>query len=259
MDKVNLKLIAAVAQAFALGKRPLDAAIAAWELSHDGLRTGLSAALLKLVDEGALKGTVAADAQGNREVLAITGVGHAHAAMREQGPVAAPIAIQRDVVRSPDVQPNSEALHARYQMAPTVGGVDPTLCFVIMSFANPKLNDFYDHAVKPTIEKLGYRCERVDEQQYNDSIRERIIANIDAARFIVADVSESRPNCYYELGIAHALGKEVIHLANSSTDIHFDVKDFNFIIYSRISDLQAKLEHRISATVGSAVATEKKA
>ncbi len=68
----------------------------------------------------------------------------------------------------------------------------------------------------------------------------------------MADVTEARPNCYYELGIAHALGKEVIHLANDSADIHFDIKDFNFILYSRVTDLQQKLEQRIAATVGTA-------
>lgn len=130
---------------------------------------------------------------------------------------------------------------------------DENLCFVIMSFSrNPILQDFYAKAIKPTIEDLGYRCERVDEQEFNDSIRTRILMNIKKARFIVADVTEARPNCYYELGVAHSLNKEVIHLANSSDDIHFDANDFNFIIYSRIDELANKLHKRIIATVGSA-------
>jgi hypothetical protein len=66
----------------------------------------------------------------------------------------------------------------------------------------------------------------------------------------VADLTEARPNCYYELGVAHTLRKEVIHLAYSSNDIHFDVRDFNFILYSRIDILAQKLHERILATVG---------
>lgn len=129
--------------------------------------------------------------------------------------------------------------------------IDPELCFVIMSFSsNPVLRDFYEKAVKPTVEKLGYRCERVDEQHFNDSITERIFHNLRTAKIIVADLTEARPNCYYELGIAHALRKEVIHLAYSGQDIHFDVKDWNFIIYSRIDELTRKLRERILATVG---------
>jgi hypothetical protein len=130
---------------------------------------------------------------------------------------------------------------------------DEHLCFVIMSFSlNPILQDFYAKAIKPTVEGLGYRCERVDEQEFNDSIRTRILMNIKKAKFLVADVTEARPNCYYELGVAHSLNKEVIHLANSSDDIHFDANDFNFIIYSRIDELASKLYERIVATVGPA-------
>lgn len=132
---------------------------------------------------------------------------------------------------------------------------DPLLCFAIMSFSkNPVLADFYEKAVKPTVVDLGYRCERVDEQHFNGRITERIYRNIQAARFVVADLTEARPNCYYELGVAHSLRKEVIHLAYSGDPgaIQFDVKDFNFIVYSRIDELATRLRERVLATVGRA-------
>lgn len=126
-------------------------------------------------------------------------------------------------------------------------------CFVIMSFsANPALQDFYDNAIKPTVETFGYHCERVDEQDFNGSIRDRIVQGIKTARFIVADVTEARPNCYYELGMAHALGKDVIHITHSLDDVHFDIRDFNFIVYRRQQELSDKLRRRIVATVGAA-------
>jgi hypothetical protein len=129
--------------------------------------------------------------------------------------------------------------------------IDPTLCFVIMSFSgNPQLADFYEKAVKPTVTRLGYRCERVDEQQFNGSITERILRNIRLAKFVIADLTEARPNCYYELGVAHALRKEVIHISNSVEHIHFDVKHFNFILYKRIDDLRQALKKRILGTIG---------
>lgn len=130
--------------------------------------------------------------------------------------------------------------------------VNRCFCFVIMSLSkNPVLQDFYEKTIKPTVEKTGYRCERVDEQEFNGSIRDRILENIRKAAFIVADVTEARPNCYYELGVAHALGKEVIHLANSKDYVHFDVTDFNFIIYSRHEELAQKLRRRINFTINS--------
>lgn len=123
-------------------------------------------------------------------------------------------------------------------------------CFVIMALSrNPLLQELYEQIVKPVVEDSNCRCERVDEQEFNGSIRDRILKNIREARFIIADVTEARPNCYYELGVAHALNKEVIHLAHSAQDIHFDVKDFNFIIYHDGRDLERKLRRRIRATV----------
>lgn len=127
---------------------------------------------------------------------------------------------------------------------------DNDFCFVIMSFSNnPQLQDFYEMGVKPTVEELGYRCERVDEQDFNGSIKQKIIDNIKKAKFIIADVTEARPNCYYELGIAHALEKPVIHITNNTSDIHFDITDFNFIVYKRVGELKEKLEKRITNTI----------
>lgn len=127
---------------------------------------------------------------------------------------------------------------------------DDKLCFVIMSFSqNPTLLDFYEKAIKPTVKKLGYKCERVDEQDFNGKIIDRIVENIGKARFIIFDATEAKPNCYYELGVSHALGKEVIHITNSPDNIHFDVKDFNFIVYSRIDELSERLMKRIANTI----------
>ncbi len=129
--------------------------------------------------------------------------------------------------------------------------VDDALCFVIMSFSgNPRLEDIYHKAIQHTVKYLGYRCERVDQQQYNTQVTARIQQNIRRARFIVADMTEARPNCYYELAVAHTLGKEVIHLTSDIKDVHFDVKDFNFIVYKGIDDLRAQLRARIKGTVG---------
>lgn len=168
---------------------------------------------------------------------------------------------------SPAVQEELTAISNKYaasqtaalsKTAPAQAGaadeIDPTLCFVIMSFSEtPRLKEFYTKAVKPTVEQLGYRCERTDEQQFNGSILEQINLNIRRARFIIADLTEARPNCYYELGLAHAFGKQVIHIAANTTELHFDVKVLNFIVYRSIADLRKRLRERIEGTVGVAM------
>lgn len=41
-----------------------------------------------------------------------------------------------------------------------------------------------------------------------------------ACEFVLADLSFERPSCYYELGLAEALGKPVYLVAMEGTDIH---------------------------------------
>lgn len=122
-------------------------------------------------------------------------------------------------------------------------------CFVIMSFAKEDfLEESYKLAVKPVVEEMGYTCERADEQHFNGRISEQIIKNIHDADFIIADLTQARPNCYYELGIAHALGKPVIHISRNKGDIHFDVQDYHFIVYNNVVTLQSDLKKRILGT-----------
>lgn len=134
---------------------------------------------------------------------------------------------------------------------PKYNKVDNEFCFMIMSFSeNPIIQNSYKKAIKPIVSQFGYKCERIDEQEFNGHITEKIINNIKNARFIIADLTGARPNCYYELGIAHNLDKDVIHLTNSMKDIHFDIKDFNFIIYKNTEELMNKLKKRIQGTIG---------
>jgi len=40
------------------------------------------------------------------------------------------------------------------------------------------------------------------------------------SEFVLADLSLERPSCYFELGLAQAMGKEVYLIAKQGTDIH---------------------------------------
>jgi hypothetical protein len=47
-----------------------------------------------------------------------------------------------------------------------------------------------------------------------------IIDDMKSAFFIFADMSYERPSCYYELGLAQALGKKVFLVAQKGTILH---------------------------------------
>jgi hypothetical protein len=120
-----------------------------------------------------------------------------------------------------------------------------------MSFSSDKrLADYYRFGIRAAIEEAGYECLRVDEIEHNRRITDLLLQQIESSRFIVADLTDARPNCYYELGWAHRAKKDVILTTHASTPIHFDVKDYNFIVYESASELHDRLLRRVTESIG---------
>lgn len=108
--------------------------------------------------------------------------------------------------------------------------VNEKLCFIIMPFTD-KLNPIYESIIKPVIKDLKLECLRADEIFTSKPIIEDIWDNIKKARFLIADLTERNPNVFYELGLAHALNKEVILLTQDINDVPFDLRHFRIIVY----------------------------
>lgn len=135
-------------------------------------------------------------------------------------------------------------------------------CFVIMSFSgDPVLESYYDEAIKPTINKLGLRCVRVDREIHQDRISDRIRDNIKGSAAVIVDLTEDKPNCYFEAGYAVALneaGNVVAHdrpiifqrlnaPPQYKPDIPFDLKDYPFILYTTVGNLRRELRKKLKA------------
>jgi CheY-like chemotaxis protein/nucleoside 2-deoxyribosyltransferase len=119
--------------------------------------------------------------------------------------------------------------------------------FVCMPFAQ-EFEDFYDSGIKPVVLECGFKCVRADELQHNKGILEVVYDRIKSAHIVVADMTGRNPNVYYEVGYAHALGKEVVLLAQRADDLPFDLRGFNHVIYeSRITVLKEKLNQRLKS------------
>lgn len=108
---------------------------------------------------------------------------------------------------------------------------DQNLCFVIMPF-DPALNNVYT-TIGTIIETYcQLKCVRVDEIRGPGRITTDIWTNINRARFLVADLTGRNSNVFYELGIAHALKKPVILLAqNPNEEVPFDLREVRYIRY----------------------------
>lgn len=123
-------------------------------------------------------------------------------------------------------------------------------CFVIMSFSEAlDTQNAYTDGIRAAVESLGIPCIRVDETHFQGRITERIVDLIKGAYFVVADLSEEKPNCYYECGYAHAFGKVILPVIRKGHRIHFDLHDLPFIVYETPGELARRLRERIIRVV----------
>jgi hypothetical protein len=125
--------------------------------------------------------------------------------------------------------------------------ITPTDVFVIMSFAEKgDLRDAYN-TFRRVCEANGFKAFKVD--QHFDS-RQRLVPSIMSAirrsAFVIADVSDARPNVYYELGYAHALGKDIITTAREGTSLPFDIFDVPAHFWDCQDTLERKLQIEIT-------------
>jgi len=119
--------------------------------------------------------------------------------------------------------------------------------FVLMPF-DEAFEDVYKLGIKPACTDAGAYCERLDEQIFQkETMLARIYNQIAKADIIVADMTGRNPNVFYEVGYAHALGKQVILLTQNADDIPFDLKHYAHIVYSgKIAALKDELTKRTS-------------
>lgn len=76
-----------------------------------------------------------------------------------------------------------------------------------------------------------YRVERADDDTNPGNITPRIIASIQDADLIVADLTGLNPNVFYELAVAHGYGKPVVLIFKKGERIPFDLKDVRVVHY----------------------------
>jgi hypothetical protein len=126
--------------------------------------------------------------------------------------------------------------------------LDPQLCFVLMPFSE-KFQPLYDDHVLPVIRRSGLRCERADDIRGTSLITHDIWEYINRARFLVAELTDRNPNVFYELGLAHALSKDVILLTQSMDSVPFDLKALRCIRYDFTPRGVEKLEKALAATI----------
>jgi hypothetical protein len=90
--------------------------------------------------------------------------------------------------------------------------------------------DTFD-TIKGVCDKLGLECLKADDVWVNSTFIQDIFDLIFTSRVVVADFSTKNPNVFYEVGIAHTMGKTVVPLTQSMDDIPSDLKAHRALEY----------------------------
>jgi len=113
--------------------------------------------------------------------------------------------------------------------------------FVVMQFSSP-YNELYDDVIRKVCEEYDLTVVRADETYGPGLIIADIIKQIYESKLIIAEISSSNPNVFYEVGYAHALNKPTILIAERTTKLPFDVSPFRTLFYENTIAGKRKIE-----------------
>jgi hypothetical protein len=177
------------------------------------------------------------------------------------------------VIKKPDPPPRSGRAHSRQEMktardsalkklaghisSKIDAAIDRALpplsdqAFIAMWF-NEKLNTAYSKGIKLAIRSCGYKPMIIRTKEHANKIDDEIISEIKRSTFLIADLTGHRGGVYFEAGIAMGLGVPVIWTCRKDDigNLHFDIRQYNCIAWTKPDDLARQLRKRILRVVG---------
>ena len=109
--------------------------------------------------------------------------------------------------------------------------------FVLMPFTE-ELKQTYTNYIIPVANELELSVARADDFFTHNSVISDIWTAISEAEVIIADCTGRNPNVFYEMGIAHTIGKPLILITQKSEDVPMDLRHVRYIKY----DVQAGMD-----------------
>ena len=102
-------------------------------------------------------------------------------------------------------------------------------CFVIAPIGEPesdtrkRSDQILKHVISPAAAECGYETTRADQISEPGIITSQVIQRVVDDPLVVADLSETNPNVFYELAIRHGIRKPLVQLIRKGEQIPFDV------------------------------------
>lgn len=124
-------------------------------------------------------------------------------------------------------------------------GIEDSLVSVMMPF-DSSFKSVY-RSIQQAAENAGLECRRADDFWEHNAIIQDVVTLIDSARIVVCDCTGRNPNVFYETGIAHTLGRNVILITQNPDDIPFDLRHLRYISYLNNEEGRTNLKNDLQA------------
>jgi hypothetical protein len=125
-------------------------------------------------------------------------------------------------------------------------------CFVAMPFREDLRPVWEDH-IRKAVAVVGLTSARADDFFTADSVVRDVWNAIFNSRIMVADCTGRNPNVFYEIGLAHVLGRPVVLITQDPDDVPFDLRHIRYIHYEYtprgMEDFEARLAETLRTTI----------
>jgi hypothetical protein len=132
-------------------------------------------------------------------------------------------------------------------------GTMKTDVFAVMPFA-ADFDPVYLRCIKAASDSLDLTVRRGDDVFSGNGIVADVWGGICGAGAVVADCTGRNPNVFYEIGMAHTVGRPVVLITRDDDDVPVDLKHLKYIRYQRdeagLETLRTTLEEAFSNVLG---------
>lgn len=108
-------------------------------------------------------------------------------------------------------------------------------------------------ALQSAVSVAGMLCLRADNIWEHHVLIQDVVKLIASARVVICDLTGKNANVFYEAGIAHAPGQDVILIAQHETDIPFDPRHIRCVKYLNNDEGQRVLAESVGKRLQSLV------
>lgn len=122
--------------------------------------------------------------------------------------------------------------------------IDSQSVFVLTPY-HEQFSDTFT-TIKNSCSSVGLNAKRGDEEHVSGDILSHTLKLMTQARLIIANIDGRNPNVFYELGIAHALNKDIIIVSSSLEDVPVDVKSNRIVLHGKDQNLEPLLKDAIT-------------